>query len=183
MPGTPPILGAGVGLPGTPQENVIRQRAQAEKMKKFDRDATAQGLVEDPEASTRSEEEYNARNFGFDPAPDQLTYKGNPAFPLPGFGVLPPIQPGAVDPQTGARQFPELHPIFNPHGAPPTPPVVGEWGDPILNPYDNPQHDARLENWERHQRERERRGGEPATKVWSAPIGPLGPPRPPLPQG
>ena len=72
MPGIPPILGAGVGLPGTPQENVIRQRAQAEKMKKFDRDATAQGLVEDPEASTRSEEEYNARNFGFDPAPDNL---------------------------------------------------------------------------------------------------------------
>jgi len=161
------------------------RKAARQQMKKSEREAMAQGLVEDPEASTRSEEDYNARNFGFDPAPDNLPYSGSPGINLPGIGAFPPIQPGAVDPQMGFRQLPDLHPLLNPHRDPPTPPVAGSW-DPLTGePHTDPQYEARLENWKRYQRERKRRGGEPATKVWSAPIGPMFGPgwRPPQPPG
>lgn len=200
MPGIPPVLGAGVGLPGTPQENVIRQRAQAEKMKKFERESMAEGLVEDPGASTFSEEFYNASEFGFDPPPDNLPYSGSPGKDFaPPVGRIGPVQPGAVNPSWGGFMYPDNHPLFNPHRTSPTPPVAGSWDDFTGEPHADPRHDARLENWKRHQRERERRGEYhpppvpggfrplpfkvplPATKVYSKPHGPMfgPPPQPP----
>ena len=114
-------------------EDFIREAARKEHVRerqKFDRESISQGLEYDPKASTRSEEDYNARNFGFDP------------------GRRIPVRP-------------------------PTPPVAGSW-DPLTGePHADPQYEARLENWKRYQRDREIRGGEPATKVYSAPIGPM----------
>ena len=187
--GQPPIMGAGVGLPGTPQEDFIRQRAQAEKMKKFERESMAQGLGDDPTASEYSEAFHNMGEYGFDAPPDVPTYGGWPAQnlgPVGGVGWTEPAQPGAVDPEWGIRQFPSnFHDIPSRNN----PAAFGgeEW-----------------KTWQRYRQDQRDRGKYnaplppgvpkafglpfkeqlPATKVYSAPIPamfpkPLRPPQPP----
>lgn len=188
MPFGQPILGAGVGLPGTPQEDVIRQKALAEKMKKFDRESMAQGLKEDPTASGYADAFRNVEEYGFDPPPDVPEYFGAPAQPFAGAGgagpLFPPTQPLSVDPRTGNRGLPvNLRPDFS------RAVMTGEWHN---------------ENWRRYERDKEKRGryvkpmpaGIPpwnppitrelkATKVYSDPIPAMFPPgwRPPQPPG
>jgi len=188
-------MGAGVGLPGTPgalssltHEDVIRQKAQAERMRKFDRESMAQGLVEDPTASGYADAFRNVEEYGFAPPPDVPEYFGAPAQPFAGAGgagpLLPPMQPFAVDPRTGSRNFPvNLRPdVIGAMGR-------GEWHN---------------ENWQRYERDKEKRGQYvkppppglppwkfpvtrelPASKVYSDPIPAMFPPgwRPPQPPG
>ena len=98
----PPIMGAGIGLPGTPQEDFIRQQAQAKRMFEFDVDSKFHGLEEDPTATGFAHAFDIAERYGFGPPPDVPTYSG---WTVPGGGGWPAvdIQPGEVDPGSGWR--------------------------------------------------------------------------------
>ena len=160
------------------QAQVKAQRKAARKqMKKFERESMRMGLEHAPTPSAYTEADRNTQ-FGFDPPPDVPEYAGAPGDPF-----RPPIQPGAVDPATGIRNFP-----INPNTMSPI-----QQAGPTARP-----------DWEAYIRDQATRGRYrppsplppgfgiqmpkedlPATKVYSAPIGPLGPPPagvfPPLP--
>jgi len=151
------------------QAQVKAQRKAARKqMKKFERESMRMGLEHAPTASAYTEADRNTQ-FGFDPPPDVPEYTG-----IPGGPFSPPIQPGAVDPATGFRGFP-----INPNTMSPI-----QQAGPTARP-----------DWEAYLRDQATRGRYrppsplppgfgfqppkeqlPATKVYSAPIGPLGPP-------
>jgi len=199
--GIPPILGAGVGLPGTPQEDVIRQaqkqqvkddrKAASQQMKKSEREAMAQGLEYDPTASAYSETYHNMENYGFGPPPEQAEYYG---FPERQIGVnqlgkpinLPGVQPIEFDPASGRRNEPSNFWDIPYKSVP--------WWSP--EGLDDPRHLEKVENYDRYQRDEENRGtyvpppipGQPpgfprlrvplpATRVFSPKIPPP-PPRP-----
>jgi hypothetical protein len=186
MPFGQPILDAGIGLPGTPQEDVIRQRALAERMKKFERESMAQGMRYNPSASGMAKIFTEMDKYGFDPPPEQTEYFGLPerqvgvdqnGNPM----ILPGIPPIEINPATGMRNEPSNLWDIPFRSAP-------DWSPEGLA---DPRHLEKVENWERYQRDKESRGTYvpppipglppgfpglrqplPATKVYSAPLPP-----------
>jgi len=180
-------LGNRLTTPQTDWQQAQKQQVKADRkdarkqMKQFERESMAQGLEEDPTASGYSEAYHNMEKYGFDPPPDVPTFGGSPGRNIPGLPLgIPPLQPGAVDPATGGRNFP-----LNPSPLFPTAPL---WDAPVQPDWEAYLRDQAMRGMYRSP---QRQGGNiggfqmpkeplPATKVFSAPIGAMTLP-PPLP--